>query len=190
MDIFIDEFDQLLQSVIMLNTYFIISGDFNIWWGTSSDDAIHFSDLLDSYGLVQHVTQPTNAFNNTLDLVITSGNCHNSKAVYNPFISDVLVSDVSLSDHYQVAFQVNLIKCANKKIKKIYRRHYKTMDMLAFRDDLSILLSEQLSDYKHTLFGTRSVIFNNSLADLLELHAPLKETRAIGGPRTPRCAVM
>ena len=49
MDIFIDEFDQLLQSVIMLNAYFIISGDFNIWWGTSSDDAIHFSDLLDSY---------------------------------------------------------------------------------------------------------------------------------------------
>ena len=103
MDIFIDEFDQLLQSVIMLNNYFILSGDFNIWWGTSSDDAIHFSDLLDSYGLVQHVTQPTNAFNNTLDLVITSGNCHNSKAVYNPFISDVLVSDVSLSDHYLVA---------------------------------------------------------------------------------------
>ena len=175
MNIFIDEFDQLVQSLVMLNTYFIISGDFNIWWGTSSDDAIRFSDLLDSYGLTQHVRQPTNAFNNILDLVITSDNSQNNKAVYNPFISDVGVSNVSLSDHYLVRFQINLIKCATKKTKKMYHRHYKSMDLLAFREDLSMLLVQQLSDNKQALFGIRSVIFNNSLSNLLDLHAPLKE---------------
>ena len=175
MDIFIDEFDQLLQSLVMQNTYFIISGDFNIWWGTLSDDAIRFRDILDSYGLTQHVMQSTNAFGNTLDLVITNDNPQNNKAVYNSFISQIIVEDVSLSDHYLVKFQINLIKCATKKIKKVYHRHYRSMDLLAFREDLSILMTEQLSDYKQAIFGIRSVAFNNSLTDLLDSYAPLKE---------------
>ena len=62
MDIFINEFDQLLQSLVVMNAYLVISGDFNIWWGTSSDDAVRFRDLLDSFDLSQHVIMPTNSF--------------------------------------------------------------------------------------------------------------------------------
>ena len=175
MDIFLDEFDQLLQSLVLMNAYLIISGDFNIWWGTSSEDVVKFKDLLDSFNLMQHVTKPTNNFNNILDLVITSNYAQNSKSTFKPSISDVTVHDMSLSDHYLVNFQVDFIKCVKKKTKVIYHRHYKSIDRDVFRQDLSILMFEQLSDYKNAPFATRSVMFNNSLSDLLDLHAPLKE---------------
>ena len=86
MDIFLDEFDQLLQCLVTLNVYLVISGDFNLWWGTVSDDVTKFSDLLTSYDLNQHVTKPTNAFNHILDLVITSNYSLNNKTAYSPYI--------------------------------------------------------------------------------------------------------
>ena len=175
MDTFINEFDQLLQSLVVMNAYLVISGDFNIWWGSSSDDAVRFRDLLDSFDLSQHVTMPTNSFNHILDLVVTSKYAQSSKVPFKPSISDVTVNDVSLSDHYLVYFQVDFIKCVKKKNKTIYHRHYKSIDKDAFREELSILISEQLNEFKDAPFHTRSVLFNNSLADLLDEHAPLKK---------------
>ena len=144
MDTFINEFDQLLQSLVVINAYLVISGDFNIWWGTSSDDVVRFRDLLESFDLSQHVTMPTNAFNHILDLVITSKYAQSSKVAFKPSISDVTVNDVSLSDHYLVCFQVDFIKCVKKKITTIYHRHYKSIDKDVFREELSILISEKL----------------------------------------------
>ena len=175
MDIFIDEFDRLLQSLVIMNAYLVISGDFNIWWGNTNDDVIKFRDLLDSFDLNQHVTKPTNAFNNILDLVITSNYPQTSKAAFNPSISDVTVHNMSLSDHYLVRFQIDFIKCVKKKTRTIYHRHYKSIDKDVFRKDLAVLLSEQLDYYKDAPFATRSVLFNHSLSDLLNLHAPLKK---------------
>ena len=174
-DIFLNEFDQLLQCLVTLNAYLVISGDFNIWWGTSTEDAMKFSDLLESFELVQHVTEPTNAFNHILDLVITTNYSLSTKTAFTSSISKVTVNDVSLSDHYLVGFQINLMKCATKKSKTIYHRHYKSMNMPAFRDDLAVLLSEQLTHYSSTPFGTRATMFHNSLEEILNEHAPLRE---------------
>ena len=48
------------------------AGDFNIHVDNAEDtDAIKLIDLLESYGLQQHVTSPTHKHDHTLDLIIT-----------------------------------------------------------------------------------------------------------------------
>ena len=49
------------------------------------------------------------------------------------------------------------------------------MDMEAFRDDLAFLMSEQITHYNNTPFGARATMFNNSLYDVLNRHAPLRK---------------
>ena len=45
-DIFLDEFSQLLQKVMLTKSYIIISGDFNIKWGSVDREDEKFYDLL------------------------------------------------------------------------------------------------------------------------------------------------
>ena len=101
------EFEQLLQRLILTNNYLIVSGDFNIHWGSSDNEAVRFSDLLMLYNMKQHVTQPTNSFGNILDLVITS-NYDIGKSFKCPSVFEVAVSNVHLSDHFLVGFKINL----------------------------------------------------------------------------------
>ena len=54
-EIFLDEFEQLLQKLILTNNFLIISGDFNIHWGSSDNEAVKFSDMLLLYNMKQHI---------------------------------------------------------------------------------------------------------------------------------------
>ena len=70
--VFIGEFADYLESVVMSSELLIISGDFNIHMDVSNNpDTIRFWDLLDSMGLVQHVKRPTHEKGHILDLIIT-----------------------------------------------------------------------------------------------------------------------
>ena len=76
---FINELSDYLESVVMSSEPLIINGNFNFHMDVSHDSqTIHFSDLLDSMGLVQHVKQPTheNHTTHTVDLIITR-ECNN-----------------------------------------------------------------------------------------------------------------
>ena len=134
-DTFIDELTQLLQSVLLSNCSVIISGDFNIHWGSNSNHANTLSDLLESFNLTQHVTNPTNAFSNILDLVI-SNNYGNGSSLCGVKFAEVNVNNVSLSDHFLVSYKVGLGNIA-KKSKTVYHRHLKSMDHDPFRNDLA-----------------------------------------------------
>lgn len=70
--VFIAEFAQFLESVVMVAEPLVITGDFNIHVNVRSDnDSLRFLDLLQSMGLIQHVDFPTHISGNTLDLLIT-----------------------------------------------------------------------------------------------------------------------
>ena len=78
--IFINEFTDYLESVVMSSEPLIISGDFNIHMDMSHNpDTIRFRDLLDSMGLMQHVKRPTHEKGHTLDFIITR-QCDNTVA--------------------------------------------------------------------------------------------------------------
>ena len=140
-DVFIDEFTQLLQSILLSNVSVVLSGDLNVHWGTDDNKAIALDDLLKSFNLKQHVTKPTNAFDNILDLVISNNysNGNNQNCVN---VTEVSVNNVSLSDHYLVHYNVDA-GSLSKKSKTIYYRHLKSMDHAAFRSDLTVCLSDR-----------------------------------------------
>ena len=69
---FLDEFANFLEPIILSPEPLVIAGDMNIHVDDPDDsDAIKFLDLLDTYGLTQHVNTPTHRLGHTLDLIIT-----------------------------------------------------------------------------------------------------------------------
>ena len=66
------ELADYLESIVICQEQLLISGDFNIHLDNAVDtDAIKLMDLLESYGLQQHVTSPTRKRDHTHDLIIT-----------------------------------------------------------------------------------------------------------------------
>ncbi len=69
---FFEEFDDFLQEVSLLPGKLIILGDFNFHLNEPHrSEVAHFMDILNSFGLEQHVDKPTHRSNNILDLIIT-----------------------------------------------------------------------------------------------------------------------
>ena len=59
---FFHEFAEYLESVVMSSDKLLITGDFNILMDVPTDrNNIHYRDLLEAMGLVQHVKQPTHS---------------------------------------------------------------------------------------------------------------------------------
>lgn len=66
------ELADYLESIVICQEQLLISGDFNIHLDYAVDtNAIKLMDLLESYGLQQHVTSPTRKRDHTHDLIIT-----------------------------------------------------------------------------------------------------------------------
>ena len=89
---FIEQFAELLDTLVTLKGKFIIAGDFNIHWDKSNDESKERKELdilLKTYGLHQHVSKPTHTKGHTIDLIITrdDDNCVVSTVV------DELISD-------------------------------------------------------------------------------------------------
>ena len=69
--VFLEEFLNYLETVIMSSEPLFITGDFNIHVDVVRDsDAVLFLDLLASMGLEQHVDKPTHISGHTLHLMI------------------------------------------------------------------------------------------------------------------------
>ena len=61
-----------LETLILSSEPSVTTGDFNVHVDDSNDpDATKLSDLLDSLGLCQHVTQSTHELGYTIDFIIT-----------------------------------------------------------------------------------------------------------------------
>ena len=69
---FLDEFAQLVESVVITDTRILICSDFNLHVDDINDpDAARFLNILDSFNPSQHVTGLTHKHDHTLDLLIT-----------------------------------------------------------------------------------------------------------------------
>ena len=101
--IFIDNFLDVLESLLLEKYGLIISGDFNLHVNDISDaDAVFFLEAITALGLSQHVKSPTHNKGNTLDLIITeeSTQVKVTRCVPLDFISD----------HRLVACELNIKK--------------------------------------------------------------------------------
>ncbi|CAH3018439.1 unnamed protein product [Porites evermanni] len=135
------EFSTYLESILLSKEHLVIAGDCNIHVDVPHDpDSLKLLDLLQSVGLQQHITEPTQIQGHTLDLVITrsSDDILNKVPVVDRFISDhasrrtTSVSDLNIFNSYRnrvtylmnqarQAFYTNFIDENSTDHKRLFR---------------------------------------------------------------------
>lgn len=96
---FINEFADLLGSVLTKYDHILIIGDFNIHVCCSANAlAKDFLNLLSSLNIVQWVNGPTHCHGHTLDLILS----------YGLSVADIEIRDTPLSDHKPLLFSTLL----------------------------------------------------------------------------------
>ena len=171
---FLDEFANYLEPIILSPEPLVIAGDMNIHVDDPDDsDAIKFLDLLDSYGLTQHVNTPTHRLGHTLDLIITR--------VSDALTKSTPISDSYFSDHFTVLCPLVLRKPV-LAVKQVTLRKIKAIDLANFKNDIAesnlcqdppVELKDLVSSYKATC------------ASILNKHAPELTKTIIEQPRVP-----
>ncbi len=93
----------------------LIVGDFNIHVDNEKDAlGLAFLDILNSIGVRQHVSGPTNCQNHTLDLILSHGIDVNGV--------EVLQQSDDISDHYLVLCKLHIAKAVNSTPSYKYDR--------------------------------------------------------------------
>ena len=94
---FLEEFSSFLEGLVSTTSALLVAGDFNFHIDEPNDcDARRFLQVLESFDLIQHVSEATHKKGHILDLIITRaheklvGRC----TVDNPFVSDHFVYTV------------------------------------------------------------------------------------------------
>ncbi|XP_064637159.1 uncharacterized protein LOC135493617 [Lineus longissimus] len=174
--IFFEEFDTLI-SVISLKTphdKLILTGDFNFHLeNTDHPDTLRFTDILAHHHLLQHVDKSTHDKGHLLDAVISR--------VGDASVSNIHVSDASISDHYAVSFTVNMAK-PPLPVKTIRYRKVKSIDIKSFASDVSDgVQGLDLSSDLESLVDS----YDRLLGSLLDKHAPAKSKLVHVRPNIP-----
>ena len=135
--------------------------------------AIAFSTLLDTFGLIQHISMPTHSSGHTLDLLITK----NSTT-----LPESGTTDPFLSDHSAIFFKLPIVynPRPSRTVKVV--RKFSAINSQNFSADIldSSLYSEPastLSEYTEQFHGV--------LSSILDKHAPLKQITCRSTPNKP-----
>ena len=162
---FIDDFEDLIDSLVLSSGELYIIGDFNIHVEDPNNrEGNMMTDLLSSFGLVQHVQRPTHSGGHTLDLVISKSS--------SLLPLTVTVHDLGISDHSVLFINLNLTKVsAYKSLTKTYRS-IKRIDPLQFSQD--ILSSDLANAPTDSSPNELAQLYNSVLVSLMNQHAPLK----------------
>ena len=164
MPVFRTEFSTIMAKLILLQSELIITGDFNIHVDNPSDHAAStFLSLLDSYHLNQHVTFATTRYGHTLDLLITRSNSE--------IITSVEYTIPFISDHYTIHATLTVPMSARAPVVSKQIRALRSVDTTAFSHDI---LNSDLFSSTPTTLDTYLNLFNSTLSNLIDKHAPLK----------------
>jgi len=82
---FFDELTAVLETLVINACSVVIAGDFNVRFQLAADpDTRRLSDVLSSFGMVQHVSGSTHRCGNTLDLIMTFADCQLDAVTVDP----------------------------------------------------------------------------------------------------------
>jgi len=171
---FLSYFSSLLENIASTPSELFIMGDFNIHMDVANDGfAIAFSTLLDTFGLIQHISMPTHSSGHTLDLLITK----NSTT-----LPESGTTDPFLSDHSAIFFKLPIVynPRPSRTVKVV--RKFSAINSQNFSADIldSSLYSEPastLSEYTEQFHGV--------LSSILDKHAPPKQITCRSTPNKP-----
>ena len=183
MGTFMVDFDDFLQSIFLSYDHIIICGDINIHLDSTDKTSLDFMDILHSYGLIQHVSDPTHKSNHIIDVVISS---HQLIAPKSISISHEMSTSFPTCDHYPIFFKFNNIKCETGSSQKtITFRNLKSVNWDCFRHDLTSALESCDSKILSGSFSNAINYFNTSCTSVIDKHAPLLTKSIRDLPHSP-----
>ena len=165
--LFLEEFETMISDYLLHPSEILLAGDFNIHFDTSDSNSTKFKELLSSYGLIQHINEPTHRSGHCIDFVIT-------RDFPTPFVSNIIVNP-GFSDHFSILANLNLKRPSVPKMK-ITTRRLKCIDYDKFRDDIVESLSN--IDFANEEINSSLEVYENVLQTTLDKHAPAK-TRTV-----------
>ena len=164
LDVFMDEFSELIGECSTLSGNLLVCGDFNYHIDNSNDrEAASVLQLFDMLNLKQHVSGVTHVHGHTLDLILTRYSENT--------VADIPVVDFQVSDHSSIKCTLQTVKPSLQK-KEITYRKIKNINTESFCADIraSVLFSDP-SDNPETCYNQYCTV----LRDLLDSHAPEKK---------------
>lgn len=174
---FLEHFENCIHYIAPKFDDLIFMGDFNINALEDNSSAyIRLQNVLESYGLIQLVHEPTRYGLNkatAIDLVICSDNI---------IVNNLLVEDAStVADHCLVSFEI-LVEYPNTKPHLITFRDYNKFDRELFLNDLENSSLDQIFNANN--IDDKVNCFNTILLNTFDKHAPLKTVK-ITKPKAP-----
>ncbi len=171
---FLEEFADHLDETVYSGGNLIVLGDFNFHVDDSSNlDATKFTDLIESYNIVQHVSVSTHMKGHTLDLLMSRSD--------EACISNLSVSQGVFSDHFPVHFQLPCSKPPLQRRTISYRR-YRQMDKAAFQNNV---VHSASAFHNCNSIASQLEFYNNLLTDLIDKHAPARSFTIVERPNPP-----
>src|SRR5277367_3852140 len=159
---FCDELSDIISDILSKCTNrVVVCGDFNA--PGMDQNSLHsaLQEVLDTYGLVQHIRQPT-CGNNLLDIIAGEPEC-------NIFNATVLPSNL-VSDHCLIVCNIGILNKINS-VKLFTCRNLKQINIAAFEDAIfnSALFSAPAPNVE-----AFSVQISTVISQILDTFAPLK----------------
>ena len=174
---FMDEFSAVLEVLAIYQSTVIIAGDFNIHCDVADDvHTARLLDLLDAFGLRQHVDKPTHVSGHTLDLIITA---------VDTILSHLHVDPPNiLSDHSLITcnLPISLQPVDRRRLRLTRRLNMVDSRIFSARVQTSSLCVFPLEDLPlDALCARYSAVLSNILDDL----APTKAIMVKDCPKSP-----
>lgn len=159
---FLNEFTDLLEHTATWTGQLIITGDFNVHWDCETDaERKQLADILESFGMTQHVNGETHIKGHTLDLVM-------SRTVEGT-VASCSISDY-ISDHNAILVQLTTSRSHPPRIS-VSTRKVRGIQIPSLDHDISpSSLATALPDDVDRAVDD----YNEVLGKLIDKHAPLK----------------
>ena len=162
---FLDEFEDLVSSLVTTTGRLLILGDFNLHLDDPTSPGVtRLNNILQSTGLVQHMTQPTHKSNHTLDIVI-------SRIDDTMLTSSVVALPNTFSDHHTITFSIKGFT-PRPTTHKRRGRDYRRIDLNNFQADLHSELSSCIACDGESV-DTIVQKYSDSVFSTLDSHAPI-----------------
>ena len=180
---FLTEFGDFLFHLLQDTSPFMIAGDFNLHVNISSDSKVlKFQDLIDEFGIVLvSSTVPTHVNGNILDFIVCDS------IALAKVLSVSVDSSQQASDHFPVAFDITDHSSFSRPlITPKPKRKLSKINFDIFKSDMSLQLNPILLDNDISSFFQLLITYNDTLSDILDDHAPLKQSKITHAERPPR----
>ncbi|GFR76999.1 hypothetical protein ElyMa_005813900 [Elysia marginata] len=161
--VFLDEFEDLIDSYVTDQQQIILLGDINFHYDSTTDNYVKkLKTMLNNRNLRQAIDEPTHIKTHTLDWLILR---EDDTSIY-----DIQVADKALSDHFVITFTIAIDRPKVEK-KTVTSRNIKQLDHEELSNEVKAIAIEHSPNDTSTSLVEK---YNITLEKLLDKHAPLR----------------